>query len=435
MTGRAPSARVVLAKNLARSIRRGHPWIFRDALRTPPALPDGAPVTVTAPDGQPLARGFWDARSAIAVRVLETAGGHHDAGGRNDDGAELVEARVAEAIDRRLAVDRVDEARLAERSPSREGPGTLSGFPAMIDRKHTDAFRLIHGEADRLPGVHADLYGEAISIRFDGGGARAFYLERARLPELLIAAARARDIAVTSVIERGKRGDGEIARALAGALPDGELEVRENGLRFGVDLAHGQKGGLFLDQRDNRALVRTLARGRRVLNLFGYTGGFSIYAAAGGAAHTTTVDVAREAIHAARRNFERNQLPLGAADLHAADAFAFLERAIGDRISYDLVISDPPSFAPSRAALPAALRAYRRLHRLCASVVAPGGILCAASCSSHVDADAFVRTIVEGAADAGRRWQRGEMHGAAADHPVASFFPEGDYLKFAVGRL
>jgi 23S rRNA (cytosine1962-C5)-methyltransferase len=393
----------VLAKNLARSIRRGHPWIFRDALRTPPALPDGAPVTVTAPDGQPLARGFWDARSAIAVRVLAVA-----ASGERAAEARIVETRAAESIDRRLAI---------------------------IDRMHTNAFRLIHGEADRLPGVHADLYGAAVSIRFDGSGARAFYLERVGLPAVLVAAARERGIAVTSVIERGKRGDSEVARALAGEMPEAEIEVRENDLLFGVDLAHGQKGGLFLDQRDNRALVRTLARGRRVLNLFGYTGGFSIYAAAGGAAHTTTVDVAREAIQSARRNFERNHLPLEAAELHAEDAFTFLERTIGDRISYDLVISDPPSFAPSRKALPAALRAYRRLHRLCASVVAPGGVLCAASCSSHVGADAFERTIADGAADAGRHWQLDEMRGAAADHPVAPFFPEGDYLKFAVGRL
>ncbi len=316
--------------------------------------------------------------------------------------------RVTEAIDRRLA---------------------------FIDRSRTDAFRLIHGEADRLPGVHADLYGAAISIRFDGGGARAFYLERADLPAMMVAVTRERGFAVTSVIERGKRGEGEVARALVGDLPEAEIEVRENGLRFGVDLARGQKGGLFLDQRDNRALVRTLARGRRVLNLFGYTGGFSIYAAAGGATHTTTVDVAREAIAAARRNFERNRLPLEAAELHAIDAFDFLERAISDRISYDLVISDPPSFAPNRRALPAALPAYRRLHRLCASVVAPGGLLCAASCSSHVATDAFARTIVDGAADAGRRWQPDEMRGAAPDHPVAPFFPEGDYLKFAVGRL
>ena len=393
----------MLAKNLARSIRRGHPWIFRDALRDPPPLPDGAPVTVTAPDGQPLARGFWDARSAIAVRVLEVM-----AAGERAAEAHVVETRVAESIDRRLA---------------------------FIDRRRTDAFRLIHGEADRLPGVHADLYRAAISIRFDGGGARAFYLERVGLPAVMVAAARERGIAVTSVIERGQRGEGEVARALAGDLPGAEIEVLENGLRFGVDLARGQKGGLFLDQRDNRALVGTLARGRRVLNLFGYTGGFSIYAAAGGAAHTTTVDVAPEAIHAARRNFERNRLPLESAELHAADAFAFLERATGDRISYDLVISDPPSFAPNRKALPAALPAYRRLHRLCAGVVAPGGILCAASCSSHIGRGAFERTIIEGAADAGRRWQLDEMRGAGADHPVARFFPEGDYLKFAVGRL
>ena len=140
----------MLAKNLARSIRRGHPWIFRDALRTPPALADGAPVTVTAPDGQPLARGFWDARSTIAVRVLEVAARRRARGGTRH----VVETRVA-------AVDR---------------PAARVHRP----RTTTDAFRLIHGEADRLPGVHADLYGEAISIRFDGGGARAFYLDAGR---------------------------------------------------------------------------------------------------------------------------------------------------------------------------------------------------------------------------------------------------------------
>jgi 23S rRNA (cytosine1962-C5)-methyltransferase len=412
----------VLGKNLARSIRRGHPWIFRDAIRDAPALSDGALVTVAAPDGQPLALGFWDARSAIAVRVL-AAGAPR--GAAADAGA-IVDARVTAALERRLA---------------------------FIDRRHTNAFRLLHGEADALPGVHADLYGQAISIRFDGDGARAFYLDQVALPALLAAIAERRALAVTSVIERKrggrerkrggrerKPGADDIAQALVGTLPAGEVEVLENDLRFGVDLGRGQKGGLFLDQRDNRAHVRTLARGRRVLNLFGYTGGFSIYAAAGGATHTTTVDVAREAVQAAQRNFQRNQLPLEAAELHAVDAFEFLEKAAGaaaagDRFSYDLVISDPPSFAPSRKALPAALRAYRRLHQLCATVTAPGGILCAASCSSHVDSDAFLRTVAEGAAAAGRRWVLDELRGAAADHPVAPQFPEGNYLKFAVGRL
>jgi 23S rRNA (cytosine1962-C5)-methyltransferase len=412
-----PAPQVVLRKNLARSIRRGHPWIFRDALRPTPALGDGALVTVAAPDGQPLARGFWDARSAIAVRVLDVVAPARAAGAPSPraaaaadpgaDAADLVDLRLQAALDRRLA---------------------------QIDRAHTDAFRLLHGEADGLPGVHADLYGTAIAVRFDGAGARAFYLTHAGLPERLTAAARRRAIPVAAVIER-KRGDDEIARALLGALPGGEIEVRENDLRFGVDLARGQKGGLFLDQRDNRAYVRAIARERRVLNLFGYTGGFSIYAAAGGAAHTTTVDLARAAVAAARRNFARNDLPLATATFHAGDAFDFLAHAARERTTYDLVISDPPSFAPNRKALPAALRAYRRLHRMCAAVTAPDGVLCAASCSSHVDRAQFARTIADGVADAGRRWTLDAMRGAAVDHPVTPQFPEGDYLKFAVGRV
>ena len=399
---------VVLAKNLARSIRRGHPWIFRDALRAGPALPDGALVTVTAPDGQALARGFWDARSAIAVRLLSLVGrgGAAAAAGGLDPDA-LVAERVHAALERRL------------------------GF---IQRARTDAFRWLHGEADALPGVHADLYGDAIAVRLDGAGARAFYLERAGLPALLVAAARARDIPIAAVIERRREGD-EAPQALFGALPAGEIEVRENDLRFGVDLVRGQKGGLFLDQRDNRAWVGGIARGRRVLNVFGYTGGFSIYAAAGGAAHTTTVDLARGAIEAARHNFARNGLTPATAAFHVGDAFDFLEQAARDRVTFDLVISDPPSFAPSRKALPAALRAYRRLHRLCAAVTAEGGVLCAASCSSHVDRALFARTIAEGVADAGRRWSLDEMRGAAADHPVVPQFPEGDYLKFALGKV
>jgi 23S rRNA (cytosine1962-C5)-methyltransferase len=398
---------VVLAKNLARSIRRGHPWIFRDALRPGAAPPDGALVTVTAADGQALARGFWDARSAIAVRVLSVVGRGDQAGGADLDPGALAAQRVSAALDRRLA---------------------------FIRRADTDAFRWLHGEADGLPGVHADLYGKVVAVRFDGAGARAFYLEHADLPGLLVQAARAREIPVAAVIERRREGD-ESPHALAGALPVGEIEVRENGLRFGVDLVRGQKGGLFLDQRDNRAYLRTIARGRRVLNLFGYTGGFSIYAAAGGAAHTTTVDLARGAIESARQNFARNGLALETAGFHVGDAFEFLARAASDRATFDVVISDPPSFAPSRKALPAALRAYRRLHRMCAAVTAPGGILCAASCSSHVDRTQFARTIVEGVNDAGRRWTLDELRGAAPDHPVVPQFPEGDYLKFAVGTV
>ncbi len=387
----------MLRKNLTRAIRGGHPWIYRDAVTAPEGLADGALVFVVAADRKAVARGFWDARSPIAVRVLATAD-ERDAG---PDVDALVDARLGAALDRRL------------------------GF---LDRATTDAFRWVHGEADRLPGIHVDLYGGVAVVRADGAGARAFYRD---LPARLAAAAGARGLPLTAVVER--EGDGAVATL--GALPAEEIEVRENGVRFGVDFARGQKGGLFLDQRDNRALVRTLADGRRVLNLFGYTGGFSIYAALGGARETTTVDVAAPAIAAARRNFERNGLPLAAAHLHAEDAFAFLERAAAAGTRWDLVISDPPSFAPNERTLSAALAAYTRLHRLCAAVTAPGGALCAASCSSHVGADAFLETVTAGVRAAGRTFTLVALRGAAACHPSLPAFHEGDYLKFAQGRL
>lgn len=395
-------ARVTLRKRLARAIRGGHPWVYREALVAAPQLPDGTTVLVVDPDDRPLACGFWDADSPIAVRVLGEV--------RQADLPVEIDRRIGDALRRRLE---------------------------SIDRRETDAFRWIHGEADRLPGIHVDVYGSALSLRYDGAGARAFYRD---LPERLRDVARRSDLAVESVVERRPRqgSDGEKATgavSVLGGAPEGEIEIREHGLRFGVDLLRGQKGGLFLDQRENRALVRTLAEGRRVLNLFGYTGGFSIYAAAGGARETMTVDVAAPAIEAARRNFARNGLPSDRAHFAAEDAFAFLARTAAAGELYDLVVSDPPSFAPNRRALPTGLAAYRRLHRLCAGVTAPGGILCAASCSSHVGRDAFVATVRDGIADAGRRAELRELRGAAPDHPVIPQFPEGDYLKFAVVAL
>jgi 23S rRNA (cytosine1962-C5)-methyltransferase len=394
----AASPRVQLRKRLARAIRQGHPWIYRDALAASPPLRDGALVLVADGDRRPLARGFWDTRSPIAVRVLGDAA--------LTDVAAEIDARIDRALGKRLA---------------------------RLPRDTTDAFRWIHGEADALPGLHVDVYGPAVTIRYDGGGARAFYAE---LPARVHRIGRARGLPIAAVVERRARGaGGEGSAVVLGTLRDGELEVRENGLRFGADLRHGQKGGLFLDQRENRAHVGTIASGRRVLNLFGYTGGFSVYAAAGGARETTTVDVAAPAIQAARRNFSRNGLALDRARFAAEDAFAFLNRAVKAGERWDLVISDPPSFASSRRALATGLSSYRRLHRLCATVTAPGGVLCAASCSSHVDRRAFAATIRDGAREAGRPAEITEMRGAGFDHPTLANFPEGDYLKFAIVGL
>lgn len=384
-------AAIVLKKDLARSIRRGHPWIYRDALTARDNSKNGDLVEVQTRDGRPIARGFWDERSPIAVRVLESGGpGHHFA-----DANSLVAERLRTALDRRL--DRLDLAR-------------------------TNAFRWVHGEGDLLPGVHVDYYADTAVVRFDGDGARAFYQPfEARLR--LAADSR---LPIQSVLDRASRE--------SGARPD-EREVLENGLRFIVDLAHGQKGGLFLDQRENRQRVAERARGKSVLNLFGYTGGFAVHAAVAGARRTDTVDIAKPAIEAARRNFELNQLSLTDAGFHAVDAFAFLTAAIGRAEQWDIVISDPPSFAPRKEAVAAARNAYQRLDELAASVTTPGGLLCAASCSSHFATDDFLETISAGARQAGRRWSLESLHGAAFDHPNLPAFPEGDYLKFAIGRV
>jgi 23S rRNA (cytosine1962-C5)-methyltransferase len=387
-----------LERNLARSIRQGHPWIYRDAIAAP-LLPDGAVLVVhdRGRAGRPLAVGFWDASSPIAVRVVSAASRlPADAATLTD----LVAERLATALRRRLG---------------------------RLDRATTNAFRWVHGEADGLPGIHLDVYGDAVTIRYDGAGARAFYTHALGFPQRLLTVARAAGLRLAGGVDRE-------TRTTFGQVTD-EREVLEDGLRFVVDLARGQKGGLFLDQRDNRLEIRKRAAGRTVLNLFGYTGGFSIYAAAGGARRTDTVDLARPAIEAAAENFRRNGLDLGRAGLHAEDAFAFLERAIVEQRRWDIVISDPPSFAPRKSALPAARRSYRRLHRLAAAVTSPDGLFCPASCSSHFPAAEFLPSIEEGCAAAGRVWHLEELRGAGFDHPVVPAFREGDYLKFALGRV
>jgi 23S rRNA (cytosine1962-C5)-methyltransferase len=339
---------------------------------------------VAGRDGRPLAHGYWDATGPIAVRVLDLQPPR--------DTRALVRDRLRQALAKRLA---------------------------RLDRDKTNSFRWVHGEADGLPGIHVDLYDQVAVVRFDGAGARAFYRDLDRT-----LADCSAPLALAQVVDREQRG---------GNL--GEIEVRENSIRFIVDLGRGQKGGLFLDQRDNRLAVAGRAAGKSVLNLYGYTGGFSLYAAAAGATRTDTVDIAQPALATARRNFQLNHLSLDQAGFHATDAIAFLDEAARRTKRWDIVISDPPSFAPSRRALPAARRAYAHLHRLAATVVAPGGLLCAASCSSHFPRDEFLPSVEQGAAAAGRSFRLESVTGAGFDHPALPAFPEGDYLKFAIGRV
>ncbi len=380
-----------MRRDISRSIRSGHPWVWRESLAASSGLPPGAVVDVVDPAGGFVARGLWDPASPIALRVLTLD--------------------PSESVDRGLVLDRFRRA-----AALREG---------VLDVAVTNAWRVVHGEADRLPGIVCDRYAGVAVLRFDGDGPAA-------LRTWAVQAALELPGVVTVVERRFRRetaGDDSCrGRVLAGPPPPRPLVVRENGMLLEADVLAGQKTGLFLDQRENRALVRSLARGRRVLDLFAYTGGFSTAAAIGGAAAITAVDLSRRAIEAARRNLALNGAGPDRA-LVAADVFAFLARAVRSGRRWDLVVVDPPSFAPSRAAVGRAVESYRRLNAAALRAVAPGGLLLTCSCSSHVGAEVFLRAIRSAASDAGVRVRIVEVRGAGPDHPVVPFFPEGRYLK------
>jgi 23S rRNA (cytosine1962-C5)-methyltransferase len=273
-----------------------------------------------------------------------------------------------------------------------------------------------------MPGLVLDLYGDTAVVVFDGEAAAQFW--RPRLAGLCAGLADG-GYRIARVWRRRRGAGGEV---LSGDPPPDSIEIHELGARFEVDVRRGQKTGLFLDQRDNRLYLRQLAGGARVLNLFGYTGGFSIQAAMGGARRVVTVDQARPAIAAAARNLARNRLDAARHQLVCEDAFAWLERSAAAGRRFDIVVCDPPSFAPSAQAVPAARGAYRRLNWLALDLVAPGGLLLTASCSSHFSRPLLREAVAGAALDAGRTVVVRAERGAAPDHPVLPAFPEGDYL-------
>ena len=380
---------VSLTKPLRRSILAGHPWIYDRALAGDRSLRAGEIVRVRDRGG-PVAVGFADPASPIRVRVL-----------RRDMDDDLGAEWAARRAGRAAALRRAD-ARLTD----------------------TSALRLVHGEADFMPGLVIDLYDTTAVLLCDGAGAAAFWAGRVAA---VVDGLRAGGFAIERVWqrERGRSGRG---RSLLGDEPPEAISVREGSARYEVDVRSGQKTGLFLDQRDNRAHVGQQARGRDVLNLFGYTGGFSIHAALGGARRVVTVDSAPAAIAAAGRNLVRSGLDASRHELLVADAFDYLARAAAGGRRFDLVIVDPPSFAPRAEALPAARAAYRRLNALALAAVAPGGLLITASCSSHFGREDLASAVAEAARDAGRSVLVRAVRGAAGDHPVLPAFPEGDYL-------
>jgi len=382
---------VRLRKPLERSLRSGHPWLFRDALEAFDAAP-GSPVRVLDKSGRFLAVGLAEA-GPIGVRVFSLRD---------------------EPVDEALFRGRITRA-LALR--------------ARCVPEQTDAYRLFHGEGDGLPGFVCDRYGSAAVLKLDGEAAPAVAdsFQRALTPLL-------EQHGVRSLIVRTSRKQADACEVVWGAPPARELTVLEHGMRLWTNLYEGQKTGLFLDHRETRRRVRQLARGLHVLNLYGYTGGFSVAAGLGGAVHVTTVDLAKPALALAERSYRDNALPDGSHDVQAADALAFLESAAKSGKRYQLIVADPPNFAPRKSAVENAQKAYEALHAAALAVLEPDGLYLAASCSSHIGRAAFEESVRRGAAHARRVVQVLEQSGAPADHPRLLAFPEGDYLKVLLAR-
>ncbi len=402
-------AKVILKKGRDESLRRFHPWVFSGAVAriegSEPA--EGDLVSVWSASGNCLGCGHYQVGS-ITVRML-------------DFGAPA------------LLPDFWEE-RLQAAYAARQAFG-LAENPA------TDCYRLVHGEGDGLPGLILDYYAGVCVLQAHSAG---MFRSRDRIAAALVKVYGDRLLAVydksegTAPFKAGlELADGYLWRAPAlesgrAALPE---SVLENGHRFLVDWEKGQKTGFFLDQRENRALVERYARGRRVLNLFCYTGGFSVYAPAGGALSVDSVDSSARAIEMTDRNvalFAREAEAQGgpAAAPHAShccDALDFLHEAPEGK--YDLMIVDPPAFAKHRGALPNALRAYRRLNADAIAKVAPGGFVFTFSCSQAVDKQAFTLAVFSAAAETGRRVRILERLGQPADHAINIYHPEGEYLK------
>lgn len=393
-----PSAPLLRVRSAAvAAVRRGHPWVWRDAVITGKgtSLPEvGGEARVADDRGAVLGRAIADLSSPLALRVWTP-----------DD----------VPIDGEMARRRVEAA--------------VSLRKSLFAGQDTTAYRLLHGEGDRVPGIVVDRYEDVGVLQLDGPGAEAFFPRIREAVEDVLRAAGLRTLVKRSKA-RGRPAEPSRLETLFGPDAPPMLTVREHGVPFVVDLARGQKTGAFLDQRENRMRVGLLAAGKKMLNLFSYAGGFSLHAALRGAT-VTSVDVAAGAHATALASFRAAGVDTKGHAFVTADAFAFLADAKRSGKKWEVVVSDPPSFAPNEKSVKRALSAYRALHRACADVLAPGGLLCAASCSSHVDAETFLGTLDD--ASLGRSDLRLlALHGAPPDHPSLPAWPEGRYLKLAV---
>ena len=399
--------KIILKKGREESLRRFHPWVFSGAIAEVQGNPaEGDMVAVHASDGSLLAYGHYQIGS-IAVRVLSF-----------DDSAlhpDFWETMLSRALQMRISC----------------GLHVTSGHSVTSELigGQTNCYRLVHGEGDNLPGLIIDYYdGVCVMQAHSVGMFRAKKLISDALQKVYGSSLKAvyDKSSGTAPFKAGlELIDGYMYRSEG--FSDDEQTVLENGHKFIVNWTEGQKTGFFLDQRENRALVGSLAKGRNVLNLFCYTGGFSIYALANGALHVDSVDSSKKAMMMVDRNVALNGFDESVHTSLCCDAIDYLRDVpVG---KYDLMIVDPPAFAKHRGSLKNALRAYQRLNAAAISKVAPGGFVFTYSCSQVVDKEAFALAVFSAAAQAGRSVRILDRLNQPCDHSVNIYHPEGEYLK------
>lgn len=382
---------IILKKGKEESIERRHPWVFSGAIaRTPSAIEEGEWVEVRSSGGKLLGRGHYQIGS-ITVRLLTF-------------GDEPVE-------------DSIYSDRLLNAFRLRRNLGLI--------RPDNDSYRLVHGEGDFLPGLVVDIYGDTAVMQAHSPG---MHRDRDRIADALVSLPDAR---IRNVYYKSETTLPFMARLdprdgyLIGKY-DGNIAL-ENGLQFNIDWLKGQKTGFFLDQRDNRSLLERYAGGKNVLNMFCYTGGFSVYALRGGAERVVSVDSSSKAVALTEANVELNFPGCSTHEAVATDAFKYLDGI--EKGEFDLIILDPPAFAKHKSALRNGLIGYRRLNAKAFERIAKGGILFTFSCSQVVSREAFRLAVFSAAALSGRRVRILHQLTQPADHPIDISHPEGEYLK------
>ena len=399
MSAKSPAhhPRLRMQRGAHRRLRGGHPWIYSNEVDMDgptKALPPGSLVTVTDAGGDLLATAHFSPRTLIAARILTREGD-----------AEIGEAFIAQRLQSALA--------LRER---------------LFDRPF---YRLIHAEADGLPGLIIDRFDDAYVLQPNTAGMDAL--------TATVAAALKNLVKPRIIIMRGDNGArvleglSDTIRSVVGTL-DGPVRVEESGAIFFADLLSGQKTGWFFDQRDNRAFMAAVSRGVSVLDLYAHTGGFGVTCARAGASSALGVDSSAPALALAAEAAAANDLG-GRCSFERTEVFPFLENNLLLKKQWDVVIADPPAFVKSKKDLKPGLQGYRKLARLCAGVTSPGGFMFVASCSHNAPVDEFTAAVARGVADAGRNARIIRTSGAGPDHPVHPLLPESAYLKAVVLAL